>query len=262
MEQYDVYLCFSWILKLIYLTIFLSEMWTLNNVEEPGPTTRRRTSATGSTPVLHVYWMHTYIVLPGRFYVKNRQTGNHMGGYHLWTNGWILSIYCAQPCFFFKSDLGGYHWGSFIIWFRGVIIMIITPNWSISMNWYCLRQNTVWVRTATHWSEQKSSTLDTSGQPAYWSRRAYPVYWTGLIWISLWDAIIKLKFFVRFKGDRSLTYLQYDPYVHQMLTNEICAFRLICFFGFTVDNGGSQKTERINNISRIHSHKRGVLKYY
>ena len=32
-------------------------------------------------------------------------------------------------------------------------------------------------------------------------------------------------------------------------TNETCALRSICFFGFTVDNGGSQQTERIGNIS-------------
>ena len=32
-----------------------------------------------------------------------------------------------------------------------------------------------------------------------------------------------------------------------LFTNETCAFRLICFFCFTVDNGGSQKTEIIGN---------------
>ena len=47
-----------------------------------------------------------------------------------------------------------------------------------------------------------------------------------------------------------------------LFTNETCAYRLIWFFGVTVDNGGSQKTERTGNTWRIHSHKRGVLKYY
>ena len=58
----------------------------------------------------------------------------------------------------------------------------------------------------------------------------------------------QIELFVRFKADRSLKYLQYDPlYVYHVVTNETCAFRLICFFDFTVDNGGSQKTERIGN---------------
>ena len=70
----------------------------------------------------------------------------------------------------------------------------------------------------------------------------------------------QIEFFVRFKADRSLKYLQYDPYVYHVVYQ--CAVRLIYFFSFTVDNGGSQKTEIISNTWRIHSHKRGVLRYY
>ena len=44
----------------------------------------------------------------------------------------------------------------------------------------------------------------------------------------------QIEFFVRFKADRSLKCLQYDPYVYHVV------HRLICLFGFTVDNGGSQ----------------------
>ena len=50
----------------------------------------------------------------------------------------------------------------------------------------------------------------------------------------------QIEFFVSFKADRILKYLQYDPYVYH-------AFNFFCFFGFTADNGGSQKTERIGN---------------
>ena len=56
-----------------------------------------------------------------------------------------------------------------------------------------------------------------------------------------------IDLFVRCKADTSLKCLQYDPYVDHVFTNETCAFCLICFFGFTVDNGGSQQTERISN---------------
>ena len=40
-----------------------------------------------------------------------------------------------------------------------------------------------------------------------------------------------------------------------LFTNEHTRLRLICLFGFTVDNGGSPKTKRISN-------KISVLKYY
>ena len=55
----------------------------------------------------------------------------------------------------------------------------------------------------------------------------------------------QIEFFVRFKADRSLKCLQYDPYVYHVVSfaNETIAFRLICFIGFTVDNWGSQKKE-------------------
>ena len=42
-------------------------------------------------------------------------------------------------------------------------------------------------------------------------------------------------------------------------TNEHTRLRLICLFGFTVDNGGSQKTERIVNTWRIQLDKRDIL---
>ena len=40
---------------------------------------------------------------------------------------------------------------------------------------------------------------------------------------------------------------------HTLFTNENCVFRLICFFAFTVDNGGSQKTEIIGNLTNSFS---------
>ena len=49
----------------------------------------------------------------------------------------------------------------------------------------------------------------------------------------------RIECFVRFKADRSLCVT--------LFTNETCAFPLTYFFGFTVDNGGSQKTEIIGN---------------
>ena len=55
----------------------------------------------------------------------------------------------------------------------------------------------------------------------------------------------QIEFFVRFKADRSLKCLQYVPYVYHVVYQLNMRFRLICFFGFTVDNGGSQKTEII-----------------
>ena len=33
-----------------------------------------------------------------------------------------------------------------------------------------------------------------------------------------------------------------------LFINETCAFRLICFFDFTVDNGGSEQTERMKSV--------------
>ena len=60
----------------------------------------------------------------------------------------------------------------------------------------------------------------------------------------------QIEFFVRFKADRSLKCLQYDPNMYMTLsTIDTCAFRLICFFRFIVDNGGL-------------STDRGLLKYY
>ena len=57
----------------------------------------------------------------------------------------------------------------------------------------------------------------------------------------------QIEFFVRFKADRSLKCLQYDPFVYHVVTNEHTRLHLICLFGFTVDTGLSQKTERIGN---------------
>ena len=54
----------------------------------------------------------------------------------------------------------------------------------------------------------------------------------------------KTDFFVRFKADKSLKCLQYNI---TLFTTETGAFRLICFFGFTVDIGSSQQTERMSN---------------
>ena len=39
----------------------------------------------------------------------------------------------------------------------------------------------------------------------------------------------------------------YNMYI-TLFTNDTCSLSLICFFGFTVDNGGSQQTERISKI--------------
>ena len=72
----------------------------------------------------------------------------------------------------------------------------------------------------------------------------------------------QIEFFVRLRLIEAWNiYYMILMYI-TMYTNETCAFRLICFFGFTVDNGGSQKTERIGNIGWFNFYKRGVLKYY
>ena len=63
----------------------------------------------------------------------------------------------------------------------------------------------------------------------------------------------QIEFVFRFKADRSLKCLQYDPYQPMCMV-------YMTLFGFTVDNGGSDKTEIIGNIWRIHSHKRGVIR--
>ena len=56
----------------------------------------------------------------------------------------------------------------------------------------------------------------------------------------------QIKYFVFFKADTSLKCLQYDPYIYDVVyTNEHTRLRLISLFVFTVDNGDSQKTERI-----------------
>ena len=65
MEQYMMLICFTdlyW--NTIYLAIFIPQMWTLNNVDEQGPKTRRRTSAKVSLPpqwklhrpIIRTYW--------------------------------------------------------------------------------------------------------------------------------------------------------------------------------------------------------------
>ena len=47
-----------------------------------------------------------------------------------------------------------------------------------------------------------------------------------------------------------------------LFINEHKCLRFICLFSVTVDNGSSQKTERIGNTWLIQSDKRGVLNYY
>ena len=78
----------------------------------------------------------------------------------------------------------------------------------------------------------------------------------------------QIEFFVRLKLIEAWNIYNMILMYITLFTNEPCAFRLICFFGFTVDflfiqnNGGSQQTEGISNTWRIHSHKRSVLRYY
>ena len=61
----------------------------------------------------------------------------------------------------------------------------------------------------------------------------------------------QIEFFVRFKADGSLKCLKFDPYMYVLYgvvyQYEHARLRLICFYGFTVDKRGSQKTERIGN---------------
>ena len=59
----------------------------------------------------------------------------------------------------------------------------------------------------------------------------------------------QIELFVRFKTDRSLKCLQYEPYVYHVgcLPMNIMCLYLIYLFGFIFDNGGSQKTENIGN---------------
>ena len=69
----------------------------------------------------------------------------------------------------------------------------------------------------------------------------------GLIWINLWDAATKSNFSFALKLIEAWNVCNMILMYITLFTNETFAFSLICFFGFTVDNGGSQKTEKINN---------------
>ena len=69
----------------------------------------------------------------------------------------------------------------------------------------------------------------------------------------------QIKFFVRFKADRSLKCLQYTILMYiTLFTNEHTRLHLICWFGFAVDNGGSHKTwcteVFFNNFGSDHIH--------
>ena len=79
------------------------------------------------------------------------------------------------------------------------------------------------------------------------ARRAYQ-FIERAIWLSLWDAATKSKFsFVLKLIETWNVYNMILMYI-TLFTNETFAFRLIFFFGFTVDNGGSQNTERIGKL--------------
>ena len=86
----------------------------------------------------------------------------------------------------------------------------------------------------------------------------------GQIWISWWDAATNSNFSVVLKLIEAWNlYNKNMIFMYMTLsTKEHTRLHLIFLFDITVDNGGSQKTERIGNTWPIQSDKRGALKYY
>ena len=56
----------------------------------------------------------------------------------------------------------------------------------------------------------------------------------------------QIEFSVHFEANRRNVYNKILMYI-TLLTNEHTRLRLNCLFGFTIDNGGSQKTEILGN---------------